>query len=93
MHNFRCLALKLAPIAVSGANAEAGVQIALVHLLFNLVGICMVYPVGVVRKFPLRAARFLARTAVESRAWAIAYVLLLFYALPAVLIYVDNILP
>ena len=80
----------LASLAVSGVNAQAGVQIALVHFLFNLVGMCVIYPIPVLRKFPIRAAKLLAATAVESRAWAIAYVIMLFYGLPAVLIWVNK---
>lgn len=80
----------LASLAVSGANAEAGVQIALVHLFFNISGIALMYPLPVTRKFPLRAARWLARTAVASRRWAIVYVVGLFYGLPALLIYVSR---
>jgi sodium-dependent phosphate cotransporter len=80
----------LASLAVSGANAHAGVQIALVHLLFNLLGMCVIYPIAVLRKFPIRAAKWLAATAVESRAWAIAYVVMLFYGVPAVLVWVNK---
>jgi len=80
----------LASLAVSGVNAQAGVQIALVHTLFNVVGICVLYPYGPLRKFPIRAAKWLARVAIKSRAWAIAYVLVQFYVLPALLIYVIK---
>ncbi len=51
----------LATLAVSGANAQAGVEIALVHVLFNLSGIALVYPVPFIRRLPLVAARSLAR--------------------------------
>ena len=73
----------LAALAATGANAAAGLTIALVHLLFNLSGILLVYPVPRVRRIPLDAARKLADIAVRSKALAILYVLVLFYALPA----------
>lgn len=82
----------LASLAVSGANAEAGIQIALVHLLFNMSGILLVYPFPFVRELPLRAARWLAETAVGSKKLAFAYVAGLFYGLPAALIYVHRLL-
>ena len=56
----------LATLAVSGANAHAGVEIALVHVLFNLSGIALIYPVPFIRRLPLVAARSLAGLAVES---------------------------
>lgn len=80
----------LATLAVSGANAHAGVEIALVHLLFNLSGIALIYPVPFIRRLPLVAARSLARAAVESRKWALVYVLGLFYGLPAILVVLNK---
>ncbi|MCH7715572.1 MAG: Na/Pi symporter [Gemmatimonadetes bacterium] len=74
----------LAALAVTGPNAAAGLTIALVHLLFNLTGTVMIYPVVQIRNIPLMAARKLADVAVTSRKWALLYVALLFYGLPAV---------
>jgi sodium-dependent phosphate cotransporter len=73
----------LAALAATDQNARAGLTIALVHLLFNLTGILLIYPVQQVREVPLRAARALAGVAVRSRLLAIAYVLVLFYLIPA----------
>ncbi len=80
----------LATLAVSGANAHAGVEIALVHVLFNLSGIALIYPVPFIRRLPLVAARSLAQAAVESRKWALLYVLGLFYGLPAILVVLKK---
>jgi sodium-dependent phosphate cotransporter len=73
----------LAALAVTGPNALAGVTIAVVHLLFNVTATGLIYPVRRVREIPLNAARRLARLAVKSKPLAIAYVLVLFYGLPA----------
>jgi sodium-dependent phosphate cotransporter len=75
----------LASLAAAGPNAEAGLTIALVHLLFNVAGALMVLPIARVRALPLAAARSLAQVAARSRGWALAYVLILFYAIPALL--------
>lgn len=80
----------LASLAVSGVNAEAGVTIALAHLLFNLSGTVLIYPVKQIRNIPLGAARWLADTATKSRWWALAYVGFLFYILPAILALVSR---
>ena len=74
----------LAALAVTGENAAAGLTIALVHLLFNLTGTMLIYPVVQIRNVPLMAARKLADVAVKSRKWALIYVAVLFYGLPAV---------
>jgi sodium-dependent phosphate cotransporter len=73
----------LAALAATGVNAEAGLTIALAHLLFNLTGIALIYPVRRIRQIPLDAARKLADVAVRSKTLAILYVVILFYAIPA----------
>ncbi len=82
----------LASLAVSGQNAHFGVEIALVHLWFNVGGILLILPFEPIRELPLRAARWLADTAVESRPWAIGYVVGLFFLLPAALIFVHKLI-
>ena len=80
----------LASMAVSGPNAAAGVTIALVHTMFNLTGTLIVYPFPPIRRLPLLAAERLADVATRSRGWAITYVVVLFYALPAVVAFVHE---
>jgi len=74
----------LAALAATDQNAAAGLTIALVHLLFNVTGTLIVYPIPAIRSVPLRLSRALAAVALRSRWWAIGYVLLLFYMAPAV---------
>ena len=80
----------LAAMAATGANAAAGLTIALVHLLFNLTGILLIYPVEAVREVPLRMAEKLADVAVRSRSLAIFYVVAMFYMLPALFALLNN---
>jgi len=80
----------LASLAVSGVNAAEGVHIALVHLLFNLSGTLLVYVSPWTRRLPIAAAEWLAVQAVRSRRWALLYVAVLFYVLPALLAVVYN---
>ncbi len=80
----------LASLAASGENAGLGVTIAVVHVLFNVVGTTLIFPVAAVRRLPMRAAESLARVATESRRWALVYVLLLFYGVPAFFAFLDR---
>ena len=80
----------LASLAATGDNAEGGVIIALVHLLFNLTGIAMIYPIASVRDIPLAGARWFADLAVRSRKWALVYVLALFYGVPACFAFLNR---
>jgi sodium-dependent phosphate cotransporter len=80
----------LAALAVSGPNASAGLQIAVVHLLFNMSATFLILPVPAIRDIPIHAAERLARVAARSRPIAIAYVTVLFYGIPALLAYLSN---
>lgn len=80
----------LASAAVTGEAALPARQIALVHLLFNVVGILVWYAPPLLRAVPLRAAQGLAVFAARSRRWAIFYVVAVFYGLPAVLFFLGK---
>ena len=75
----------LASLAASGEHAQEGLTIALVHLLFNVSGTILIVPLRWTRRLPIEGARWLAETAANSRRWALLYVLIIFYLLPAVL--------
>jgi sodium-dependent phosphate cotransporter len=80
----------LAATAVTGPNAKAGITIALVHFLFNLTAITLIYPVPKIREIPLNGARRMAAIAVRSKKWALLYVVVLFYGLPALFAFLDH---
>ncbi len=82
----------LAALAVTGPNARWGITIALVHLLFNLSATLLIYPTQRIRNLPLTAARRLAAVAVRSRKWALLYVVILFYGVPALFALVNRLL-
>jgi len=82
----------LAALAATGVNAGAGLTIALVHLLFNLTGTVMIYPVRAVRRIPIRAAHWFAGLATRSRGLAIGYVLTVFYGVPAFFAFLNQLL-
>ena len=82
----------LAALAVSGPNAIYGLEIALVHLMFNLTGTGLIYPLKVTRCVPLRLARYLTTLALRSRKLTLLWVVALFYGVPALLLFVNRLL-
>ncbi|MFV1959381.1 MAG: Na/Pi symporter [Planctomycetota bacterium] len=69
-------------LIASLATGPAGLAIALVHTLFNLLGILIVYPFPPIRAIPLRLARALAARATENRTWVVVYILGVFVVMP-----------
>jgi len=59
-----------------------GLTIALVHLLFNVVGILILYPVPALRVVPIRLAEGLAQAAVRRTRVVFAYTVTIFLVLP-----------
>ena len=82
----------LAALAVSGPNATAGLEIAVVHLLFNICGTAIIYPVETIRRVPLAIAQGLTRVAVRSRKTTVVAVAALFYGVPALILFVARVL-
>ena len=77
----------LAALATGVVN---GMIIAVVHLLFNIVGILIVYPIPKIRYVPVILAEKLADVAVHRKWAAVAYVLIAFIGVPLVGIFVLN---
>ena len=79
---FTCL---LASLATLGADhGLVGLTAAFVHLLFNLLGMAVFYPL---RILPLTMARRFADVAVESKRWAVIFVVCVFFVIPLLMIF------
>jgi sodium-dependent phosphate cotransporter len=79
-------------LLASLAAGPAGLTIALVHLVFNLSGILLVYPVPALRRLPIRMAKWMANVATESKRYAFGFILGLFFVVPGLLILVSKLL-
>ena len=69
-------------LAALAASRPEALTVGIVHTLFNVGGIALLYPIPGVRDIPIRAAENLARIAVERRYIAIAYVVIAFFVIP-----------
>jgi sodium-dependent phosphate cotransporter len=75
-------------LAAFAAGTVDGLTIALVHLLFNLLGILILYPIPRIRVIPIKLAGWLAGLAVRRKWLAVVYVGGVFVALPLLVIVV-----
>ncbi len=73
----------LAATAVSGAEALPALQIALVHFFYNLFGVVVIYGIPWLARIPLLGAENLAAIASERKPLAFAYVVGVFFLIPA----------
>lgn len=75
-------------LASLAADKPEGLTIAVAHLLFNIIGILIFYPLPQTRKIPLGMAKWMGDIAYRSRTAAVAFVILTFFAIPTLFIFV-----
>ncbi len=75
--------------ALVTANPSALI-VAFAHTLFNVTGIVIIYPLKVIRQVPIFLARKLSDLTVHSRAYAVAFVLCVFFILPTGMIFISG---
>ncbi|AQU82320.1 MAG: Na/Pi symporter [Halomonas sp.] len=81
-----CITALLAATAISGPTAVLAMQIALVHLIFNLMGMLIIYGLPFLRDIPPNIATGLAELAQKNKLYVVAYILGVFFVLPLLLV-------
>lgn len=76
----------LAALAITGPTHEAAHQIAVAHLLYNILGVVVIFGVPWLRNLPLVSAEWIADLAVRRKSLALAYTLGVFFAIPGLLV-------
>jgi solute carrier family 34 (sodium-dependent phosphate cotransporter) len=69
-------------LAAMTVDRIEGLQIALVHLLFNIAGVLLLYPIPFLRRIPLQVATKIGEWASKRRSMVFVYIILIFYAVP-----------
>ena len=85
-----CITGLLAATAITGDAALPALQIALVHLSYNVLGVIVIYGIPLLRNVPIRNAQALARLARKRKSVALAYILLVFFAVPLVAVFISQ---
>ncbi len=79
-------------LLASMTGTPGAVTVALVHLLFNISGIIIIYPVAAIRRIPLRLATALAAATAEKKYYAVLYMVGVFFLMPLLFVLVDKLL-
>ncbi|MGR6980088.1 hypothetical protein ACUHGC_01325 [Testudinibacter sp. P27/CKL/0425] len=82
----------LAATAISGPAAQVALQIALVHLLFNVFGIGLIYVLPLLRQVPIIMATTLAEWGLKNKMYVFAYMFGVFFAIPLAIIGIGQLL-
>jgi len=77
----------LASLVSDGTDA---LQVALCHLCFNITGIIIWYPVPLMRRIPLSAARSLGASTRVWRGFPVVYIIVAFFIIPLLLLGLSS---
>ena len=83
---FTALIASFATSADTPEQAAVGVALAFSHMLFNILGAAVWYPL---RRVPIEAARWWARVASASKRYAVIHILVFFFVLPILVILIE----
>eukprot|EP00736_Rhodelphis_marinus_P001571 Rmarinus@m.8626 len=72
------------------SDEKAGLQIALCHVLFNITGLLLFFPLPITRQLPLSMARRLGKYALQYKWFPFAYIGVVFFAVPAIVYGIDR---
>ncbi len=81
-----CITALLAATAVSGEFAVFALQIALVHLTFNVLATLVIFGTPLLRELPIKSAEALAEAAVKNKAIVAGYLLSVFILIPGAIL-------
>jgi solute carrier family 34 (sodium-dependent phosphate cotransporter) len=81
------LTAMLAALATASSTA---VTVAFAHLLFNIVGILVVWPIAFIRRIPMLIALKMGDWALKARLMPVLFVLFLYFLIPAVVVIVVQ---
>jgi len=85
-----CITALLAATAITGDNAIFALQIAVVHFIYNTIGVIVIFGIPFLRELPIKAAEWLAEIAAKQKLYALAYVVGVFFIIPAIMIGVSS---
>lgn len=81
-----CVTALLAATAVSGAEAVPALEIAMVHLIYNALGVVVIYGIPFLCRLPIQGAEILADVASERKYLAFLYIIAVFFVVPGLLL-------
>lgn len=86
-----CITALLAATAVTG-NTAAALQIAFIHLTYNVLGVLLIFGLPFLRYLPVKSAEWLGHTASDNKLAALAYILGVFFIIPGLCLGITSLI-
>ncbi|WP_240615611.1 Na/Pi symporter [Alteromonas facilis] len=85
-----CITALIAALSITGENAGLALQIALVHLIYNVSAVLVIFCIKFLRELPLNLSFKLSTKVAEHKLYGVGYIVGLFFALPLSIIFLSN---
>lgn len=79
-----------AMLAALATGSDVAIVAAFAHLLFNVFGILMVWPIPAIRRVPMHVAEFMGAWAARNRMVPVVAIALIFFILPALFVFIPR---
>ncbi len=80
----------IAATAISEGNAVFALEIAMVHLMFNVCAVAVIFGLPFLRSIPLICAEYLSEVAAHRKSLAFAYILSVFFVIPGIIMLLTS---
>lgn len=70
--------------------SPAALSVAIAHLLFNVAGILLFFPVPFMRSVPVRISLWMTKVIIKPRSLVFVYLIMLYFCLPFGLLYISQ---
>ena len=80
----------IAAMSTEASVFEAALTIALAHVLFNVLGAIILFPIKPLREIPIKLSRKLGKATMKNRMVGMAYIVVTFFLIPFLLIMVSG---
>lgn len=80
----------IASMVAVGGHPTAGIAVALCHLLFNVYGVLLLFPVRKIRAFPVWLANKLGDATLNNRIVGVIYIVVVFFLVPFIMILLSG---
>lgn len=80
----------IAAMSTEASVFEAALTIALAHVLFNVLGATILFPIKFLREIPVKLSRKLGKATMKNRLVGMAYIVITFFLIPFLLIMVSG---
>jgi sodium-dependent phosphate cotransporter len=85
-----CITALIAALAIVGPNSQLALQIAFVHLAYNLLAVVVIYGIALLREWPPKLSYQLSLKVAERKIYGLAYIIGVFFLVPLGAVFIVS---